>query len=201
MRFLSKLRPKKMRHTPEIRAFHWILTGSFFLLFYTGQHISHTRQFPFPRMRRARLGHFAGQFVFLGAICWRIFYGIKTGNYREIIPDKKTLAKTPAFFRYEMFLSSKEPKFSKYNPFQKFLYTLWIPVFLLSGLTGLILYIPQRLARLEAAFGGLNRTRRLHYILSLISVSTVLGHIYLALTSGKEGLKSMFTGYKAWGKK
>jgi Ni/Fe-hydrogenase b-type cytochrome subunit len=201
MGFLAGLWPKKLRHTREIRIFHWVLTGSYFLLLYTGQHISHPHLVPFPGMRRARLGHFAGQFAFLGAVLWRIHHGIKAGNYREIIPDGKTLSRTPAYLRYELFLSSREPKFSKYNPLQKFLYTLWLPLFLLLGATGMVLYIPQRLARLEKAFGGLNRTRRLHYLLSLVSTSTVMGHIYFTLTSGKETLKSIFTGYKAWGKK
>lgn len=201
MWLLSKVMPKKLRHTREIRVYHWILASSFFLLFYSGQHISHPRYFPLPRMGLARLAHFTGQFAFLGAIIWRIHHGIKTGNYREIIPSRKTFSQAPAFFRYELFLSSKQPKFPKYNPLQKFLYTFWIPQFLLLGLTGLILYIPQRLSRLEKTFGGLNRVRRLHYLLSLVAASTVFGHLYLALTSGKEKLKSIFTGYQARGKK
>ena len=201
MGLLSRVLPKKLRHTREIRTYHWVLAGSYFLLFYTGLHISHPGRFPFPRMRRARLGHFAGQFAFLGALLWRIHNGVKTGNYREIIPDHKTLAKTPAYLRYELFFSSKEPKFPKYNPFQKFLYTLWIPLFLMLGVTGMVLYAPHKLDPLERVFGGLNRTRRLHYLLSLASASTVAGHLYFTLTSGAETLKSIFTGYKARRKK
>lgn len=201
MKFLTKLLPKTKRHTLPIRAFHWALTGSFFLLFYSGIHIAHPSLFPNYSLRRARIHHTGGQCVFLGAIFWRFYHGIKTGNYRDILFDKKALKKSPEFFRYLLFLKSREPGFPKYNPFQKLLYTFWIPVFLLLGLTGLVLHLPLRLSRLEAAFGGLLRTRRLHYLLSLISISSVMGHIYFALTAGKEKLKSMFTGYKALGKK
>jgi len=201
MNFLAKLIPKKKRHTLPIRTFHWTLTGSFFLLFYSGFHIAHPHRFPYSSMRRAHLHHTAGQCLFLGAIFWRIYHGFTTGNYRDIVFDKKALQKVPEFFRYEFFLSSREPKFPKYNPFQKLLYNFWLPVFLMLGLTGAVLHLPLRLLRLEKAFGGLNRIRRLHYQLSLVSVSTVMGHTYLALTSGKEALKSMFTGYKTLGKK
>ncbi len=201
MWLLAGLLPKKLRHTREVRIFHWVLAGSYFLLFYTGLHISHPGRFPFPRMRLARLGHFTGQFAFLGALFWRIHNGIKTGNYREILPGGETLAKTPAYLRYEVFLTSRAPGFPKYNPFQKFLYTLWVPLFLMLGVTGSVLYIPQKLAPLERAFGGLNRVRRLHYLFSLASFGTVAGHLYFALTSGTETLKSIFTGCKARGKK
>jgi thiosulfate reductase cytochrome b subunit len=199
--FLTKLMPKQNRHSLPIRTFHWTLTGSYFLLLYSGLHIAHPQRFPYTSMRRAHHHHTAGQCIFLGAILWRVYHGIKTGNYRDIVFDKKALQKVPKFFRYEFFLSSREPKFPKYNPFQKLLYTFWTPVFLMLGLTGVILHLPLRLSRLEAAFGGLHRIRRLHYVLSLVSISTVMGHIYLALTSGKEALKSMFTGYKTMGKK
>lgn len=201
MQFLTKILPKTKRHSAPIRTFHWVLTGSFFLLLASGLHIAHPHRFPYSSLRRARRHHSAGQCVFLASICWRIYHGFKTGNYRDIIFDKKALQKTPGIFRYELFLTSKEPKFPKYNPLQKLLYSFWVPIFLLLGLTGAVLHLPLRLSRLEAAFGGLNRARRLHYLLSVVSLNTVMGHIYLALTSGKEKLKSMFSGYKTLGQK
>jgi thiosulfate reductase cytochrome b subunit len=54
---------------------------------------------------------------------------------------------------------------------------------------------------LEAAFGGLNRLRRVHYLAALFMGASVLGHLYFAVSSGGEKLKSIFTGYKALGKK
>ncbi len=201
MQFLSKLIPKTLRHPPSILIFHWVLAGSFFMLFFSGQKIVRPKRVPPTQMRWIRLSHFSAQYLFFSCILWRIYNGVVTGNYREILPEKKTAQAFPAMSRFEFFLQKKEPRYRKYHPLQKLLYTFWLFLFLFQSITGFILYIPRRLSRLEGAFGGLGRVRRLHHMASMVSISTVIGHIYLSLTTGTEKLKSIFTGYKPWGKK
>lgn len=201
MKLIQRYWPRKLRHPWPIRLLHWLLAPSYLVLLYTGIYISRPGLLPLANMQRARQWHFWGMFFFLGSLAARIYYGIVTRNYLEIIPGRKTMAILPAYLKYEFFLSKKEPVFPKYNPVQKLYYTSWVPMFILQGITGAVLYAPRRLAFLEALFGGLNRVRRLHYLLMLLTGSLVFVHLYLATTSGMERLKSIFTGYKRLGKK
>ncbi len=200
-KLVNRIYPKKLRHPWPVRVMHWTMAPSFLLLAYTGIYIAHPGVVPFPSMRQARRYHFLGQFIFTGSVISRFIYGRVTGNYREIVPGKKDLAAVPGFLSYLFFLKKKEPSFPKYNPVQKIYFTAWFPLFMLQALTGAVMYAPRRLGAVEAAFGGLNRVRRLHYLNTLGLTSSVIGHLYLALTSGVEKLKSIFTGYKAVGKK
>jgi len=152
-------------------------------------------------MRSARLWHFANAFIFMGNLAGRIAYSLHTRDFRDIFPRKKDLSLLPRYLRYQLFSSPKEPAFSKYNPVQKLYFTAWLPLFILQALTGLILYAPRRLGRLEAVFGGLGRTRKVHHLAAILQGVTALAHIFFTATAGTEKLKSMFTGYKALGKK
>ena len=201
MKRIQRYWPKKLRHPWPNRLFHWLLAPAYLVLLYTGIYISRPGVLPFMHTHRARQWHFVSLFIFLGSLAARIYYGMATKNYREIIPGKRDLAMLPAYLKYEFFLSKKEPVFPKYNPLQKLYYTAWVPLFILQGITGAILYAPRRLASLEALLGGLNRVRKWHYLLMLLTGSNVILHLYLATTSGWERFKSIFTGYTRLGKK
>ncbi len=199
--FFQKYRPKKMRHTAAVRLFHWTHVFSIAALLCSGFHIAYPRSVPFFRMRSARLWHFVNAFIFMGSLAGRVGYSIRSKDYRNIFPRKKDLSLLPRYLRYQLFFSPKEPAFSKYNPIQKLYFTAWLPLFILQALTGLILYAPRRLGRLEAAFGGLGRTRKVHHLSAIMQGVTALTHIFFTATAGTEKLKSIFTGYKALGKK
>ena len=142
---------------------------------------------------------FVNAFIFMEA--WSARRLPSGRDYRDIFPRKKDLSLLPRYLRYQLFFSSKEPAFSKYNPVQKLYFTAWLPLFILQALTGLILYASRRLGRLEAVFGGLGRTRKIHHLAAVLQGVTALTHIFFTATAGTEKLKSMFTGYKALGKK
>lgn len=199
-RVARTLWPKKQRHTPAVRLLHWTLALSTLALLYTGICIAHPGALPVKNMHRARLWHFTSQYAFIGAFIGRLLYGARCENYRDILPGRKDLHKAPAYLKYELFLSGTEPRFAKYNPLQKILITIWIPVFILQILTGAVLYAPRRLQGLEAAFGGLARVRRLHYLNTLLIGTSKMGHVYLTATSSMEKLKSIFRGYTLIGK-
>ncbi len=198
---IDRWRPRQLRHSLLVRVLHWTLVSGTLILYYTGIYIARPGAVPGLTMRSARRFHMVGQFLFLGSFLIRAVHVVITGKTREIIPDKKDLTALPRLLRYELFLTSKEPASAKYNALQKLLFTSWIPLFVMKGVTGATLYWPNRTTGLQKLFGGLGRVRRLHYLLSVAQGSTIMGHIYLAATSGLETLKSIFTGYKAVGKK
>ncbi len=198
---IQKIRPKTLRHPLPVRIYHWIHAPSLLLLLYSGLHISHPRSIPGLTMRSARCLHFISQFLFLGSLAGRVGHSIKTGDYRQIIPEKRDWAALPALIRYELFLTSKEPTFPKFNPIQKLYLTIWLPLFALQAATGAALFNFNLLGPLEGALGGLSRARRLHHLIALALGASALGHIYFSSISGVERLKSIFAGYKAAGKK
>jgi len=201
MNLLKKPVLKTLRHSLPVRVFHWTFALSFLLCLYTGLYISRPGIVPMKNMRQARLAHFAGQFALTGSMFWRIWHGLRTGKLRDLVPCKRDLAELPSYVGFELFLHSKKEQFPKYNPLQKVLFTSWFPLTTCLAATGFTLYAPRMLGRVETALGGLNRVRRLHYLCMLAFTVTVMGHIYLALTSGVNRLKSIFTGYMPLGKK
>lgn len=196
---VGKYWPRKLRHPLPVRILHWTYAPAALVLLYTGVYIAHPGTVPFLNMKQARRLHFACQFLFMGGFLGRLVYGSFNRRYREIIPGKSDLAALPQFIRHQLFLTRKEPHFPKYNIFQKLVFLSWVPVIILKGLTGAVLYAPNRAGRLEAAFGGLERTRRMHYLTTLYLGPTILGHLYFAATKSKQKLKSIFTGYQSRG--
>ncbi len=188
--------PKKMRHSLSIRIFHWLLTLSVFLLISSGLYISKPNYRLFANMRRAKCYHFISQILFIGSVAWRIYHGVKTKSYRDIIPGRRDLAALWPMVRFETFFTSATPSFQKYNPLQKLLYSSWLPAFFIQSATGLVLLAPNLFSRLEGYLGGLGNARKIHFLNTLYLVSTIMGHIYFSLIAGKNILKSMITGYE-----
>jgi len=203
---------QKMRHSPGVRIYHWLMAVSFLLLLCSGLYISNPRGNAFGsmgsmgnvgkvgdmgrmgRMQRARLLHFLAMGVLTGCVAWRIGHGIVTGNLREILPGREDLSSLPLYLQYVLFLRSREPSYHKYHPLQKLLFTTFFILFILQALSGMTLFASRLTGRLEAAFGGLNRARRFHYLATLLTGTMAAGHIYFALTSGRQKLKSIITG-------
>lgn len=188
---------KKIRHPWPARLLHWIYAPAVLGGILSGLYITRPSVFRgFKSMNSARKTHFIAQFALLFSYLGRVYYGLTDKNYREIIPGRKTLADMPKFLKHELFLTKKKPKFPKYNPGQKMIFTslaLFIPI---QIVTGLALYASNSWQKTARLAGGLNPLRKLHYLAALAISSLASGHIYFALTHGLKKLKSIFTGYE-----
>ncbi|MFZ5646626.1 MAG: cytochrome b/b6 domain-containing protein [Bacillota bacterium] len=188
---------KKFRHPWPARLLHWIYAPAMLAGVLSGFYITRPSAYlGFRSMDSARKTHFITQYLLLFSYLARVYYGYATKNHREIIPGRKDLADIPRFLKYELFLTGKMPKFPKYNPGQKVLFTslaLAIPV---QIATGLALYVPEKFQKAARLAGGLNPMRKVHYLAALAITSLTCGHIYFALTHGLKKLKSIFTGYE-----
>lgn len=99
---------KKQRHSGTARLLHWVYAPAVLALILSGLYIhSPSRAFGFKRMDSARKTHAVAQFLLLNSYVARICYGMKDKNYKEIIPNRKTLKAMPKFLKYEFFLSEK----------------------------------------------------------------------------------------------
>ncbi|HHV64603.1 MAG TPA: cytochrome b/b6 domain-containing protein [Peptococcaceae bacterium] len=180
-----------------MRLLHWSYTPAMFASLFSGLYINKPRRFlGFRSMNSARKTHFISQFVLLFSFLARVIYGLQNKNYREILPNRKTWKNLPKFLKYELFLTHKNPKFPKYNPGQKILFSGLAVFTLLQVITGLGLYASSSWQKLTKLAGGLNPLRQLHYLLALVLSTLVSGHLYFVFTHEPKKLKSIFTGYE-----
>ncbi|MFZ5652323.1 MAG: cytochrome b/b6 domain-containing protein [Bacillota bacterium] len=188
---------KKFRHPWPARLLHWTYAPAVLAGVLSGFYITRPSLFfGFRSMDSARKTHFIAQYLLLFSYLARVYYGYVTKNYSEIIPGRKELSDTPEFLKYELFLTKKMPKFPKYNPGQKVLFTSLALVLPVQIATGLALYAPEKFQKAARLAGGLNPLRKMHYLAALAIASMTCGHIYFALTHGLKKLKSIFTGYE-----
>lgn len=200
-KWVYAVRPKKIRHPLPVRIFHWTHVITVSAMLFSGFHMAYPRTVPLLRMRSARYFHFFNAFIFTGGLAGRIIYSLRTRDYHFIFPNLKDLADLPRYLRYQLFFSSREPSFPRYNPVQKLYTTAWLPLFLLQIVTGFVLYAPRRLGAGEALLGGLGRARKIHHLAAVAQGVTSIAHIFFTATAGTEKLRSIFSGRKALGKK
>lgn len=188
---------KKPRHSSLVRLLHWSYAPAALFSIFSGLYINRPADFyGFKNMDSARKTHSIAQFVLLSSFLARVAYGFKGQNYKEILPNRKTLRSIPIFLKHEFFLTNKKPKFPKYNPGQKILFTGFALLMPLQIVSGLALYFSDSWQRVASLAGGLNPLRKVHFLTALANVTLVAGHIYFVLTHGFKTLKSIFTGYE-----
>lgn len=194
MNFLFKPKP---RHTLPARLFHWAYAPAVLAGILSGFYITNpSRSLGFKDMQSAKKTHFVAQYVLLFSFIGRVYYSAVTRDYKSIIPGRKDLAAAPTYLKYQLFMSKKKPKFTKYNPAQKMLFTglaVLLPVQIISGLA---LYASDKWMVATKKVGGLNPMRNIHYLTALAVSTLSAGHIYFALTDNLKKLKSIFTGNK-----
>lgn len=188
---------KKLRHSGVARLLHWIYAPAVLAGIASGFYLSgQTRATGFRSMVAAQKTHFTAQYLLLFSYLGWLYYLLTTKNYREIMPAPRDLLDLPGYLKYELFLTKKQPKYPKYNPAQKILFTglgLLLP---LQIITGLALYLSGQHHKTVAPAGGLNPLRQKHYLAALAIAAMTAGHIYFALTHSLKKLKSIFTGYE-----
>lgn len=188
---------KKYRHSLPARLLHWTYAPAVLAGVLSGFYITRPSRFlGFRSMESAQKVHFIAQYALLFSYLTRIYYGYVDRNYREIIPGRRDLAGMPKFLKYELFFTKKKPKFTKYNPAQKILFTNLTLLIPLQIVTGFALYASNLFQKTASLAGGLNPLRKIHYLAALAISSMSAGHIYFALTDSLKKLKSIFTGYE-----
>lgn len=196
-RAVSLLQRKKPRHPWPARILHWIFAPAVLVCAYSGSYISGpSRFYGFRSMDSARKTHLIANNVLIWSYLARVYYGYAANNYGEIVPTLKDLKDTPGFFKYELFLTKKKPKFPKYNPLQKIIYTAMAILVPVQGITGLAFNRKDSWQKTAVLAGGLNPLRRLHYLTAFALNNMVAGHTYFVVTDSLKKLKSIFTGYE-----
>lgn len=182
----------KLRHPLSIRLFHWLLVPTMLIELLTGFYLTNpSRRLTLPNICSAKKMHFINAYLLTGLFVVYLF----TRDKAEIIPQSKDLgSRIKKFLAYELFLTPKKPRFPKYNPGQKLLYTFWLFLIPFALLLGWLLYFPRFFEKWIVLFGGLNNIRRLIYLVSVVLTLSIAGHVYFGLVNSVKNLKSIFTG-------
>lgn len=196
-RRLSTIVPGTLRHPWPARLLHWVYVPALFISALSGFYVAlPSRRLGFSRVERALKFHHTSQYFFLFSVVARAYYAYTSKDYRTFMPTLKDLRDLPSFLAWLFFLKKKQPKFPKYNPAQKLVFTAFSVLFPLQIATGLGLYAPKRICQPSKIAGGLSPLRKAHFLSAVGIASLATAHLYLALTESPRKLKSIFTGYE-----
>jgi len=190
------------KHTAVTRIMHAIHLISMVLLILSGFYIYAPNAFRiFPSMDSARYVHFIFMYFIGWTLVYKFYYSIVTGEIKELMftwKDAKEFPKLVKHYIWGMFVGHKKPKWGKYNPGQKLIYTAWPILLIIQGITGIGLYFVDTFAVFNSFLGGLANIRAWHFFISWIFTVTTVAHIYLGSTGPKffDYYKSVVTGYE-----
>jgi thiosulfate reductase cytochrome b subunit len=119
-----------------------------------------------------------------------------SGEWRNLWPDRRAFRDAMRVTLYELHLSKNRPAQGKYNAAQRIAYSVVILMGAASLVTGLAIYKPVQLGRLNSVLGGYQRARWEHFWLMLGFVGFFLIHIIQVIRAGWNNFRSMVAGYE-----
>lgn len=155
--------------------------------FYKALHV------PF-RLAEGMNWHFAIMWLFFLNGLLYVLYLAFSGEWRHLLPGRKSFAEAWQVLKYDLHLSKKHPPQIKYNGAQKIAYTSVIVMGIGSLITGLAIYKPVQFNFFRWMCGGYALARAEHFILTIGFVLFFLVHILQVLKTGWNNFQSMITG-------
>lgn len=199
-----------------VRASHWIIMLSIFVLAATGIYIGDPYLIPSgPEREQFVMGtvkvvHFYAGIVFTLTVVARIvwmFVGSYYAGWREFLPvSPKRRRDAFRMLKFYLFLADKPPLNLGHNPLAGMIYILVFLLYLAMIFSGFALYSVSAVGFMEMwdfllpIFGGAQMARWIHHVAMWFIIGFFAHHIWSAfLVSKVEGMgliDSMFSGYK-----
>ncbi len=123
-----------------------------------------------------------------------VLYTIVSGEWRELVPDRRSFVEAWQVFLHDLHLRKEAPPHGKYNAAQRISYTLIIVMGLFSLLTGLAIYKPVQMHWLASLFGGYAMARFFHFWLTVGYVVFFVVHIAQVIKTGWNNFRAMVIG-------
>ena len=207
------------KHPRAIRWMHWINVPVLTLMIWSGLLIywandvysitifGHTLFHFFPNWFYEALGlkyklalgmawHFTLMWAFLlNGLCYVLYTAI-SGEWRHLVPNRRTFGEAWQVVLHDLHLSKIEPPPRKFNGAQQIAYTGVILMGAGSVLTGLAIYKPVQLGWLTAVLGGYEWARAEHFTLTVGYVLFFLVHISQVIRAGWNNFRAMVSGYE-----
>lgn len=208
------------KHPLAIRWFHWINFPLLAVMIWSGTLIywaypiyrigigSHTllkMNFSQPvwkalhvnnRLAEGMAFHFFFMWLFgVNGIAY-VLYTIISGEWRELVPDRRSFKEAWLVFLHDLHLRKEAPPPRKFNGAQQIAYSLIVLAGLGSLLTGLAIYKPVQFSWLTTLFGGYPMARFFHFWLTVGYVVFFLVHVAQVIKTGWNNFRAMVIGYE-----
>lgn len=182
----------QLLHPALVRLLHWLLAATVFLLWGTGV----ASLLGYGEMRWLHRVHLVSGIALLLIYLGQAAFYCYSRRWPEVVFGRSDWQKLSSFWRYTFFITETHPDYGRYNPGQKLLFALWSLAIIWAGISGLLLADVAPAGLGIQWLGGLPLLRLGHAALVVVFGTTVLLHIYLALTESPEHLQAMFTGWR-----
>jgi thiosulfate reductase cytochrome b subunit len=123
-----------------------------------------------------------------------VLFTIFSGEWRFVVPDRKSLLQAIQVTLKDLHLSNYLPPQTKYNGAQKIAYTSVILMGFGSLITGLAIYKPTQLHWVTTLLGGYEMARWEHFLLTLGFCGFFLVHVTQVVLAGWNNFRSMVSG-------
>jgi thiosulfate reductase cytochrome b subunit len=206
------------KHPLAIRWFHWISFPLLFLMMWSGlliywandvyrvgwEQTTLLRFFPdwfyqalhIPqRLAEGMALHFFFMWLFVANGMAYVSYLAFSGEWRNLLPDRKALRDALLVTLHDLHLRSELPPQGLYNGAQRIAYTGVIVMAIGSVITGLAIYKPAQLSWLTGLLGGYPMARWVHFWLMIGFFSFFLVHIAQVIRAGWDNFRSMVAGF------
>jgi thiosulfate reductase cytochrome b subunit len=146
------------------------------------------------RLAEGMAWHFFFMWLFaLNGLAY-VLYTIFSGEWRHLVPNRKSFREAIQVVLHDLHLSKVEPPRRKFNAAQQFAYTSVIGMGAASLLTGLAIYKPVQFAWLTTLLGGYEWARWEHFWLAIGYVLFFLIHITQVIRAGWNNFRAMVVG-------
>jgi thiosulfate reductase cytochrome b subunit/cytochrome c553 len=216
MRYLAARKHKK-GHTETRRVYmyeayerfwHWLQVVAIVMLLLTGLVIHRPDMFGAFSFRNIVIVHNVIAALLAINAALSLFWHLVSGEIRQYIPHPRGFiddAITQALFYVKgIFKHETHPfektKERKLNPLQKVTYFGLLNVLLpLQGLTGILMWLVQKVPAIQTTLGGLPFLAPFHTLTAWLFAAFIVGHVYLTTTAGPkplDGIQAMVTGWE-----
>jgi len=204
----------EQKHPRAIRWFHWInfplisiMIWSGLLIYWANDVYSIGPLHFFPQWFYDKLGiparlaegmawHFLFMWLFaLNGVCYVLYTAI-SGEWRELVPDRKTLGQAFDVVLHDLGLRKTPLPKQKFNGAQKITYTAIICMGAGSLATGLAIWKSVQFGWLTAMLGGYAAARVEHFLLTCGYCAFFVVHIAQVIRAGWNNFRAMVTGFE-----
>jgi thiosulfate reductase cytochrome b subunit len=123
-----------------------------------------------------------------------VLFTIVSGEWRFVVPDRKSLIEAIQVTLKDLHLSKYLPPQTKYNGAQKIAYTSVILMGAGSLITGLSIYKPTQVHWVTTLLGGYEMARWEHFLLTMGFCGFFVIHVTQVVLAGWNNFRSMVSG-------
>lgn len=189
------------------RFWHWLQTAAIVILLFTGLVIHRPDMFGAFSFRNIVTVHnVLAALLALNALI-SILWHVISGEIQQYIPHPygfvDQMVAQAKYYIQGIFKQEPHPfhksKQRKFNPLQMVTYIGLLGVLLpLQGITGMMMWLVQKVPSIQTWFGGLPFLAPMHTLMAWLFASFIVGHVYLTTTGATpfEAMRGMITGWE-----